>query len=179
MNVLLRLSALVDVVNEHLGKIADWMVLTSCVISAGNAMVRYAFNYSSNAWLEVQWYMFGVMFMLGASFTLKKNEHVRVDIVYGNVSERVQLWIDFLGGILFLLPATAILAWLSWDVFAESFRIGESSSNAGGLIRWPIKLMMPVGFFFLTLQGLSEVVKRAAALQGLITIESKYEKPLQ
>jgi TRAP-type mannitol/chloroaromatic compound transport system permease small subunit len=179
LQFLLRLCALVDGVNEQLGKIADWMVLTSCVVSAGNAIIRYSFNTSSNAWLEAQWYMFGVMFMLGASYTLKKNEHVRVDIVYGNVSERVQLWIDFLGGILFLLPATIILTWLSWDMFYESYRIGEGSSNAGGLLRWPIKLVLPVGFFFLTLQGLSEIIKRAGALQGLIQIESKYEKPLQ
>lgn len=179
MQFLLRLSSLIDRLNAHLGKIADWMVLTSCLVSAGNAMIRYSFDISSNAWLETQWYMFGVMFMFGASYTLNKNEHVRVDIVYGNVGPRVQLWIDLLGGILFLLPATTILTWLSWDVFHESYRIGEESSNAGGLLRWPIKLTMPVGFFLLSLQGLSEIIKRIAALQGLIEIESKYEKPLQ
>jgi TRAP-type mannitol/chloroaromatic compound transport system permease small subunit len=176
---LLRLSAAIDKINERLGLIANWMVLTSCLISAGNAMIRYAFDMSSNAWLEIQWYMFGVMFMLGASYTLNKNEHVRVDIVYGNVPERVQLWIDLIGGILFMMPAVLILCWLSWPMFLESYRIGEESSNAGGLLRWPIKLVLPIGFFFLALQGISEIIKRAAALQGLIQISSKYEKPLQ
>lgn len=179
MHSLLRLSAVIDKINERLGLIANWMVLTSCLISAGNAMVRYAFDTSSNAWLEIQWYMFGVMFMLGASYTLNRNEHVRVDIVYGNVPERVQLWIDLIGGILFLMPAVLILCWLSWPMFLESYRIGEESSNAGGLLRWPIKLVLPIGFFFLALQGISEIIKRIAALQGLIQIASKYEKPLQ
>jgi TRAP-type mannitol/chloroaromatic compound transport system permease small subunit len=170
---------MIDKINERLGLIANWMVLTSCLISAGNAMVRYAFDMSSNAWLEIQWYMFGVMFMLGASYTLYKNEHVRVDILYGNVPERVQLWIDLIGGILFMMPAVLILCWLSWPMFLESYRIGEESSNAGGLLRWPIKLVLPIGFFFLALQGISEIIKRIAALQGLIQISSKYEKPLQ
>ena len=179
MRSLLRLSALIDAINARLGLIANWMVLTSCLISAGNAMVRYTFDTSSNAWLEIQWYMFGVMFMLGASYTLNRNEHVRVDIIYGNVPERVQLWIDLIGGILFLMPAVIILCWLSWPMFLESYRIGEESSNAGGLLRWPIKLVLPIGFFFLALQGISEIIKRIAALQGRIQIESKYEKPLQ
>jgi TRAP-type mannitol/chloroaromatic compound transport system permease small subunit len=179
LHSLLRLSAGIDKINERLGLIANWMVLTSCLISAGNAMVRYALDTSSNAWLEIQWYMFGVMFMLGASYTLNKNEHVRVDIIYGNVPEKVQLWIDLIGGILFLMPAVLILCWLSWPMFLESYRIGEESSNAGGLLRWPIKLVLPVGFFFLALQGISEIIKRIAALQGLIQISSKYEKPLQ
>ena len=179
MQLLLRLSGLIDALNERLGKIADWMVLLSCLVSAGNAMLRYGFSISSNAWLEIQWYMFGVMFMLGASYTLARNEHVRVDIVYGNVSKRTQLWIDLLGGILFLLPATIIIGWLSWPVFHNSYLINEGSSNAGGLLRWPIKFFLPLGFALLTLQGISEIIKRTAALRGEYKLASKYEKPLQ
>jgi TRAP-type mannitol/chloroaromatic compound transport system permease small subunit len=177
--MLLRISRLIDVLNERLGKIADWMVLLSCLVSAGNAMIRYGFSESSNAWLEIQWYMFGVMFLLGSSYTLNKNEHVRVDILYGNLPERGQIWIDLLGGIFFLLPATIIIGWLSWPVFWNSYLINETSNNAGGLLRWPIKFFLPVGFALLTLQGISEVIKRIAALRGEIKLESKYEKPLQ
>jgi TRAP-type mannitol/chloroaromatic compound transport system permease small subunit len=179
LHFLLGLSGLIDRLNARLGKIADWMVLLSCLISAGNAMIRYGVSMSSNAWLEIQWYMFGVMFMLGASYTLKRNEHVRVDIVYANVSDRVKLWIDLLGGILFLLPATTILAWLSWPIFYNSYLIGEMSNNAGGLLRWPVKVFLPLGFALLTLQGISEVIKRAAALKGIVQLTPKYEKPLQ
>lgn len=179
MKSLLRVSAAIDALNAVFGKIAEWAVLLACLISAGNAMIRYGFNNSSNAWLEIQWYMFSAMFLLGASYTLNKNEHVRVDIVYGNVSERTQLWIDLLGGILFLLPATIIIGWLSWPLFYHSFEIHEGSSNAGGLIRWPVKILLPIGFALLTLQGVSEIIKRIAALRGEIRIESKYEKPLQ
>ena len=133
MNLLLRLSRGIDAVNARLGWIADWLVLLSCLISAGNAFSRYAFGISSNAWLEIQWYMFGALVMLGASYTLKKNEHVRVDIVYSNVSTRRQIGIDIFGFILFMLPATAIMTYLSWPIFYNSWMLGEVSSNAGGL----------------------------------------------
>ena len=179
MKALLAFSRLVDRLNEHLGTIANWLVLLSCLVSAGNAMLRYSFSLSSNAWLEIQWYMFGAMVMLGASYTLQKNEHVRVDVLYGSISTRAQLWIDILGGILFLLPATLIIGWMSWPMFVGSYQIGEMSGNAGGLLRWPIKIFLPLGFFLLSLQGLSEIIKRIGALTGDCPPPLHYEKPLQ
>ena len=179
MQALLALSRVIDAVNEKLGWIADWMVLLSCLISAGNAFSRYAFSISSNAWLEIQWYMFGALVLLGASYTLKKNEHVRVDIVYSNISTRKQIWVDIFGGILFMLPATIILAFLSWPVFYNSWALGEISSNAGGLLRWPIKIFLPIGFALLSLQGLSELIKRIAMLTGHMKADLHYERPLQ
>ena len=179
MKLLLGLSRAIDAMNERIGTVADWLVLLSCLISAGNAFSRYAFNISSNAWLEIQWYMFGAVIMLGTSYTLKKNEHVRVDIVYSNVSTRKQIWIDLIGGVLFLLPATLILAYLSWPVFYNSWMLGEVSSNAGGLVRWPIKIFLPIGFALLTLQGISELIKRVAMLTGHMPADLHYERPLQ
>jgi len=181
VRLLLRFSAAVDWFNEHIGKICDWLVLLACVVSAGNAMVRYAYDSSSNAWLEIQWYMFAVIIMFGAAYTLKKNEHVRVDIVYMMLSERQQIWVDIIGIVLFLMPACVLLAWLSWPFFMQSWAVGEHSSNAGGLLRWPIKLVMPVGFALLAMQGISELIKRVAALEGLkvADLEAKYERPVQ
>ena len=179
MKSLLALSRAIDVVNEKLGLVADALVLLSCLISAGNAFSRYAFSMSSNAWLEIQWYMFGALVLLGASYTLKKNEHVRVDIVYTNISTRKQIWVDIIGGILFMLPATLILAYLSWPVFYNSWEIGEVSTNAGGLVRWPIKIFLPIGFALLSLQGVSELIKRIAMLTGHMPADLHYERPLQ
>ena len=179
MNLLLRISGAIDALNEKLGWIADALVLLSCLISAANAFSRYAFGMSSNAWLEIQWYMFGALVMLGASYTLKKNEHVRVDIVYTNVSTRKQIGIDIFGTILFMLPATIILTYLSWPVFYNSWAIGEVSTNAGGLVRWPIKIFLPIGFALLSLQGLSELIKRFAMLTGHMKADLHYERPLQ
>ena len=179
MQALLALSRVIDAVNEKLGWIADWLVFLSCLISAGNAFSRYAFSISSNAWLEIQWYMFGALVLLGASYTLKRNEHVRVDIVYSNISTRKQIWVDIIGGFLFLLPATIILALLSWPVFYNSWAIGEVSTNAGGLIRWPIKIFLPIGFALLSLQGISELIKRIAMLTGHMQADLHYERPLQ
>jgi len=179
MNRLLALSRAIDALNERLGVIADWLVLLSCLISAGNAFSRYAFSMSSNAWLEIQWYMFGALVLLGASYTLKKNEHVRVDIVYSNVSTRRQIAIDIFGGILFLLPTTLILCYLSWPVFYNSWIEHEVSGNAGGLIRWPIKIFLPLGFALLSLQGISELIKRIAMLTGHMKADLHYERPLQ
>jgi TRAP-type mannitol/chloroaromatic compound transport system permease small subunit len=176
---LLRLSQLIDFVNERLGRIANWLVLLACLISAGNAMSRYAFDLSSNAWLEVQWYMFALLVMLGAAYTLKRNEHVRVDIIYLNLSERGQLWIDILGALLFLLPAMIFLTWLSWPFFHQSYVVGEISGNAGGLIRWPIKIVLPLGFALLALQGISELIKRIGALNGYVSVGDRYERPTQ
>ena len=179
MKALLQFSRLVDLLNQKIGLIASWLVLISCLISAGNAMVRYAFSMSSNAWLEIQWYMFGGMVMLGAAYTLKMNEHVRVDVLYSRYGERTRLWVDLLGGIFFLLPMTIVIGWLSWPMLANSYDIHEMSANSGGLLRWPVKLMVPLGFLLLSLQGLSEVIKRAAALNGYIEVDANYERPLQ
>ncbi len=179
MKGLLVLSRAIDRLNENFGVIANWLVLLACLISAGNAGSRYLFSASSNAWLEIQWYMFAGMVLLGAPYALKMNEHVRVDLVYGMVSDRTRIWIDVVGGFLFLLPICVILTYFTWPWFVESWRIGEISSNAGGLVRWPVKLMLPVGFALMALQGISEIIKRIAALEHVIEAEFKYEKPLQ
>ena len=179
MKALLALSRFIDAANERLSVIADSLVLLSCLISAGNAFSRYAFSISSNAWLEIQWYMFGALVMLGTSYTLKRNEHVRVDMVYSNLSTRGQIWVDIVGAILFLLPATLILCYLSWPVFHNSWVENEISGNAGGLIRWPIKIFLPLGFGLLSLQGISELIKRIAMLTGDMQADLHYERPLQ
>ena len=179
MKLCLGLSSMIDAMNQRIAFIAEWLVLLSCLISAGNAFSRYAFNISSNAWLEIQWYMFGAVVMLGTSYTLKKNEHVRVDIVYANVSTRRQIGIDIFGFILFMLPATMIMAYLSWPIFYNSWMLGEVSTNAGGLIRWPVKVMLPLGFALLTLQGISELIKRIAMITGHMKADLHYERPLQ
>ena len=179
MSFLLALSRVIDALNEKLAGLANWLVLLSCLISAGNAFSRYAFSLSSNAWLEIQWYMFGAMILLGAAYTLKKNEHVRVDIIYAHLPTRAQIWIDILGGVFFLLPATVIIAWLAWPMFHNSYVQHEMSGNAGGLLRWPIKVMIPLGFWLLSLQGISEIIKRIAMLTGHLTADVHYERPLQ
>ncbi len=179
MKGLLSVSRLIDAANQRLSVIADWLVLLSCLVSAGNAFSRYAFSISSNAWLEIQWYMFGALVMLGTSYTLKRNEHVRVDMVYSNLSTRGQIWVDIFGAILFLLPATLILCYLSWPVFHNSWVENEMSGNAGGLIRWPIKIFLPLGFGLLSLQGISELIKRIAMLTGDMQADLHYERPLQ
>ena len=179
MLALLRLSQFIDWVNGKLGRLANLMVMLSCVVSAGNAMSRYAFDLTSNAWLEVQWYMFSIVVMLGASYTLQKNEHVRVDIFYMQLSERGQLWVDIIGGFLFLLPGCILFTWLSWPFFYQSFLIHEASNNAGGLLRWPVKLLLPMGLMFLALQGVSEIIKRIGALLGYTVVDAKYERPQQ
>ncbi len=176
---LLKLSSGIDWLNEKFGVVANWLVLLACVISAGNAASRYLFSESSNGWLEVQWYMFAGMVLLGGPYTLKMNEHVRVDLVYGLVSERTRIWIDIVCCVLFLLPICLILIYFTWPWFVESWRLGEESSNAGGLIRWPVKLVLPVGFALMVLQGISELIKRVAALEHVIEADFKYEKPLQ
>jgi TRAP-type mannitol/chloroaromatic compound transport system permease small subunit len=179
MHLLLKLSQAIDFLNEKIGLFATWLVLIACVISAGNAMMRYGFNLSSNAWLEIQWYLFGGMVMLGAAHTLRVNEHVRVDVLYSRYSLRTRLWVDLLGGLLFLLPMSIIIGWLSWPLFFNAYDIGETSGNAGGLLRWPVKILIPLGFLLLTLQGLSEVIKRVGALTGHMEMDARYERPLQ
>ena len=179
MRALLKFSSGVDWINAQIGIVADWLVLFAALISAGNAASRYAFDMSSNGWLEIQWYMFAGMVLLGAPYTLKVNEHVRVDLVYGMVSERTRIWIDIIGGVLFLLPICIILTYFTWPWFVDSWLGNEQSSNAGGLIRWPVKLLMPVGFCLMAFQGVSEIIKRVAALEHVIEADFKYEKPLQ
>jgi TRAP-type mannitol/chloroaromatic compound transport system permease small subunit len=179
MSVLLAVGSAIDWVNERIAVIANWLVLLACLISAGNAGSRYLFSESSNAWLEIQWYMFAGIVMLGGPYTLKMNEHVRVDLIYGMLSERTRLWIDIVGGFLFLLPLCVIFTYFTWPWFVQSWNLNEASSNAGGLLRWPVKLLLPVGFGLMILQGISELIKRIAALEHVIDIEFKYEKPLQ
>jgi len=179
MRPLLALSQAIDKLNEKIGYICNLLVLLACLVSAGNAMIRYAFSSSSNGWLEAQWYMFAIMVMFGASYTFKRNEHVRVELLYLMISERGQLWLDMIGTLFFLIPACLLLAYLSWPFFMQAYVVGEMSGNAGGLVRWPIKIVIPVGFVMLALQGISEVIKRIAALQGYVTIDAKYERPMQ
>ena len=179
MRGLLAFSRAVDWFSARVAVIANWLVLLAAVVSAGNAASRYLFSESSNGWLEIQWYMFTGMVLLGAPYTLRMNEHVRVDLVYGMVSERTRIWIDIVGGILFLLPICIILTYFTWPWFLESWLQNEQSSNAGGLVRWPVKLLLPLGFCMMAVQGVSEIIKRIAALEHVIDIEFKYEKPLQ
>ena len=178
MPLLLALSRAIDYVNTKLGRVAAWLVLIACLICAGNAMVRYGLSTSSNAWLEIQWYFFGAIVLLGAAATLIHNEHVRVDLIYGMLSRRGRLIVDIVGLTLFLLPGTLFLAWLSWPVFAQAFASGETSPNYGGLVRWPILVTLPLGFALLALQGVSELIKRVAALRGEV-IETGYVRPTQ
>lgn len=179
MQALLSFSNGIDAISKKFGQLADYLVLFCALISAGNAIVRYLFSMSSNGWLEIQWYMFGAIVLLGASYTLKMNEHVRVDLFYGAVSDRARLWIDAIGIVIFLLPVSIYFTWLSWPFFYSSWLEGEQSLNAGGLIRWPVKLLLVLGFALLTLQGISELIKRIAALAGVVKIDTSYEKPLQ
>ena len=178
MNIL-KLTSAIDRASDIAGYIAKWLVLLACVVSAGNAIIRYLFSYSSNGWLEIQWYMFGGIVLLGAAQTLRLNEHVRIDLLYSNVSDRTRLWIDVFGFVCFLLPVMAYLVYLTWPFFLNAFRTNEMSMNAGGLILWPAKLLLPVGFALLFLQGLAELAKRIAALKGEIKIDTHYEAPLQ
>jgi len=181
MRLLLKVSTVIDAFNEKIGVICNWLVVLACLVSGGNAMVRYAYDMSSNAWLEIQWYMFAVIVMFGAAYTLKRNEHVRVDIIYMTLGRRGQLWVDILGTLIFLLPTCLILAWLSWPFFLQSFLTNEHSSDAGGLLRWPIKLVLPVGFLLVALQGVSELIKRVAFLNDIPveSLEAHYERPTQ
>lgn len=175
MSFLISLSKLIDAVNEKIGHFISWALLAAVLICSGNAIVRYAFNRSSNAWLEIQWYLFAAMFMLATSYTLRRNEHVRIDVIAGRLSKRIQVWIDLLGFLLFLLPVSLLILYYSIPYALLSFRSQEMSSNAGGLILWPAKMLLPVGFFLLSLQGLSELIKRIGYLMGKVDA-SAFEK---
>ncbi len=168
MQPLLKLSGLIDAINERMGKATTWLVLVVVLISAGNAVMRYAINWSSNAFLEIQWYLFSAIFLLCAGYTLLHNEHVRIDIVSGHLTAKTRAWIDVFGILLFLFPMAYLFVRLGWPFFMVSYAEGELSPNAGGLLRWPVKLLLPVGFFFLLLQGASELIKRFAFIKGLI-----------
>jgi TRAP-type mannitol/chloroaromatic compound transport system permease small subunit len=168
MQGLLRLSRGIDWLSERLGRSMLWLVLVAVLISAANAVIRKLFDISSNAWLEVQWYLFSAIFLLCAGYVLKRNEHVRIDVISSRFSKRGQTWIDIVGLVLFLLPVTLLITWLAWPLFWRAYESGEMSQNAGGLIRWPVFLLLPVGFALLTLQGVSELIKRIAFLMGLI-----------
>ena len=168
MRVLLKFSNAVDWLNRQIGKYAIWLILASTVISGVNALVRKIFNFSSNAFLEVQWYLFAAAFLLAAGYTLLNNEHVKIDVIYSKFSRPKQIWIDIIGFTFFLTPVCLAVLWYSMPFFLKGYHSGEMSNNAGGLIRWPVYALMPIGFTLLMLQGWSELIKRFAFLQGLI-----------
>ncbi len=175
MTLLLKLSQLIDWLNERVGKASFWLVLIMTLISAANASYRFVFNDSSNGLLEIQWYLFAAVFLLCSPYTLQKNEHVRIDVLSGKLSPRGLAVIDIIGTLFFLLPMVVVVLWLSLPLIAESYKIQEMSANAGGLIRWPVKVLLPIGFTLLALQGISELIKRIAFLAG--RIEDPNSKP--
>lgn len=167
MRFLLLVCSWIDALNDRVGRVVRWAILVSVLVSAVNATVRYSLNVSSNAWLELQWYLFSAVFLLCAGYTMLRNEHIRIDIIAGRMSKRFQTWLDILGGVFFLLPMALIIMWLSVPMVVESIYRNEMSDAAGGLLRWPVKALIPLGFFLLVLQGLSEIVKRIGFLMGL------------
>jgi TRAP-type mannitol/chloroaromatic compound transport system permease small subunit len=193
MKSLLGLSRGIDWISTKFGLVADVTVTLACFVSAGNATLRYLTNFLpdgfreflvdwrllGNSSLEMQWYLFAAMVMLGGAYTLLRNEHVRVDLVYGNVSVETRQWIDLLGCIFFLIPMCVMMIYITLPWVIESYRFNETSTNAGGLIRWPVKALLPLGFFLLLLQGISELIKTLAAMNGYIKIDNQYERPLQ
>nr|WP_211114068.1 TRAP transporter small permease subunit [Azospirillum picis] len=163
----MSLSRAIDRLNDGIGKLVYWLVLAAVVVSSVNAVVRYSLNTSSNAWLELQWYLFAAIFLLCSGYTLLRNEHIRIDIVVGRFSRRTQAAVDVFGILFFLFPMSILIMCLAWPMFHDSYVTHEMSSDAGGLVRWPAKLLVPVGFFLLTVQGLSELIKRVAFLAGV------------
>ncbi len=177
MSFLLRLSKRIDKLSERIGLTVRWLILLAVLVSAGNASVRYLFDTSSNAWLELQWYLFAAVFLLCSSYTLLNNEHVRIDVISDRLSHRARAWIDVIGTVLFLLPMATIIFWLALPMFINSFQRGEMSTDAGGLLRWPVKILIPTGFFLLFLQGISELIKRIAFLRG--RLEDPFAHPAE
>jgi TRAP-type mannitol/chloroaromatic compound transport system permease small subunit len=175
MKKLLRLSALIDSANEFIGRSVSWLGLAAVLVCAAAATARYSLNIGSNAWLEIQWYLNAAVFLLVAGYTLKRHEHVSIDVLVSRWSPRVQAWIHILGGIFMLLPATLIIAWYSWPSLVNSYDIQEYSSDPGGLIRWPVRALIPLAFGLLALQGVSEIIKRIGFLKGLVPA-SEFEK---
>jgi TRAP-type mannitol/chloroaromatic compound transport system permease small subunit len=168
VHALLSFARIIDSINEKVGKSAAWLILIAVIVSTVNALIRYTFSISSNAWLELQWYLFAGTFLLCAPWTLKCNEHIRIDVVTGRFSPRVHAYIDIVGGLFFLIPVCLVILWSAFPFAWESIITAENSSNAGGLIVWPAKVLIPIAFTLLLLQGVSEVIKRFAFLQGLI-----------
>lgn len=166
MDTLLKLARWIDSLNERVGHSVYWLILAAVIISTLNAVSRKLFNVSSNAFLEIQWYLFAAVFLLAAGYTLLRNEHVRIDVIAGSLSGKVQIWIDILGTVLFLFPLTLIMLYWSWPYFVISFKGQERSANPGGLLEWPAKLLIPLGFMLLFLQGLAQLIKLIGALQG-------------
>ena len=179
MKALIPLAHGIDKLNDQFAWIAEWAVLLSCFISAGNAIVRYGLSIGSNAWLEIQWYMFAAAVMFGASQVMRVNEHVRVDLLYARYSTRLKVYVDLLGIICFLMPVMAAMLYYSWPLFLDRWYSGEMSQSAGGLIRWPVVLTLPLGFALLTLQGVAEIIKRVAWLRHEYDMDTHYERPLQ
>jgi TRAP-type mannitol/chloroaromatic compound transport system permease small subunit len=179
LNRLLAVTDVVDRATEWLGQWLKWLVLGSSMVSAFNALMRYTINYSSNAWLEIQWYMFGAMFLLGAGYALKHEEHVRVDVFFSQMTPRQQAWLDVFGGIFFLMPMATIIAWMSIPMVVNSINIWEHSSDPGGLLRWPIKIAIPLGFVLLAIQGVAEIIKKYAVATGARAPGKVYERPVQ
>ena len=179
MNFFIRIAEGIDALNNRFGVLAMWAILASCVISCGNAFIRCLFSNSSNGWLEIQWYLFALAVMLGASNVLRLNEHVRVDLIYGQISARRKVMVDLFGLVFFLLPVMGLMVYLSWPLFYDKLLTGEMSSNASGLIRWPVWLMLPLGFFMVLLQGISEIIKRVGWLRNAYEMAIVYERPLQ
>ena len=173
MTALLNLSRMIDRLSEWVGRWVAWLVLAAVLISAANAITRKAFNYSSNAFLEIQWYLFAAVFMLAAGYTLLRQEHVKIDVVSGHLSKRAQIWIDIIGICVFLLPFVYMIIKLAMPLVINAIETGEVSSNAGGLIRWPVFALLPLGMLLLGIQAISELIKRIAFLQGLIPDPSK------
>jgi TRAP-type mannitol/chloroaromatic compound transport system permease small subunit len=166
MGALLGLSRMIDTITERIGKAVSWLILVAVLVSAGNAVVRKAFNVSSNAWLEAQWYLFGGAFMLAAAYTLSQNEHIRIDVIYGKFSRRTQHWIDLFGHCFFLMPFVLLMIYYLVPYVMMSYRSGEMSSSAGGLILWPAKGILLAGFVLLAAQGVSEIIKKIAIMRG-------------
>lgn len=179
MTFLLWLTRRVDALTDRAAWLAQWAIFSSCFISAGNAVVRYALNIGSNAWLEIQWYLFAAGVMLGAAQVLRLNEHVRVDVLYGRLKGRGKVLVDLFGIVFFLLPAMGVLLLYAGPMFLNYLASGETSSNAGGLVRWPVVLMLPLGFGLVLLQGLAEIIKRIAWLAHRYEMDTHYERPLQ
>lgn len=168
MNALLGLSRSIDRTNEFVGKWVAWLILAAVIVSTTNALIRKIFNMSSNGFLEIQWYFFATVFLLCAGYTMLRNEHVKIDVFSHMFSKRKQMWIDIIGIVFFLFPFVVAVVYLSWPLFVQALKTGEMSQNAGGLIRWPVYMLLPLGFSLLGLQGISELIKRFAFLQGLI-----------
>jgi TRAP-type mannitol/chloroaromatic compound transport system permease small subunit len=168
MHALLRASRWIDALNERIGKWVAWLGLAAVIVCTGTALARYTLSQASNAWLELQWYFNSAVFLLIAGYALQRNEHVRIDVLNSRMSHRTRAWIDIVGGALFLLPTSIIIAWYSWPSLMNSWEIQEYSSDPGGLIRWPVRLLIPVSFALLAMQGFSEIVKRVAFLRGLL-----------